>query len=229
MESTHPYFPLSQWCKLIEQSNITLNLLRPSIINPKLSAYSQVFGNFDYQKTPLPLPGMKVLSHVLTIDRRSFYPHAIKGFYVGVVMEHYRCFKIFIPSTGRVRIYGTIRWFPCGSLKLPIPSKDELICSVIDDLRATLQFSVKNNILPPEVTTSRKTLLDLNAIINNRDLHDTPTKPSTSTNVPRVKVQSKDTTIVPRVQLHSNDTTRIPRVQTLDATPSPQPTLLQSK
>ena len=83
----------------------------------------------------------------------------------------------------------TIGWFPHGSLKLPIPSKDELICSVIDDLRATLQFSVKNNILPPEVTTSRKTLLDLNAIINNRDLHDTPTKPSTSTNVPRVKVQ----------------------------------------
>ena len=142
MESTHPYFPLSQWCKLIEQSNITLNLLRPSIINPKLSAYSQVFGNFDYQKTPLPLPGMKVLSHVLTIDRRSFYPHAIKGFYVGVVMEHYRCFKIFIPSTGGVHIDDTVRWLLCGRLKLPILSKDEPLHSAIDELHTTLQSSI---------------------------------------------------------------------------------------
>ena len=49
-----------------------------------------------------------------------------------------------------------------------------------------------------------------------------------TTDVPRVKVQSKDPTRVPRVQLHLNDTTRSPRVQPPAATPSPQPTLIQS-
>ena len=70
MASTQLDFPLSQWCKLVKQGNINLDLLYPSRINPKLSAYDQVFGAFDYQKTPLPPPGMKVLTHVLTIDHR---------------------------------------------------------------------------------------------------------------------------------------------------------------
>ena len=32
-------FPISHWCKLIPQSNITLNMLRPCQINPNLSAH----------------------------------------------------------------------------------------------------------------------------------------------------------------------------------------------
>ena len=97
MTSTCPDFLLSQWCKLIEQYDITLNLLHPSRLNPKLSAYAQVFGTFNYKKTPLPPPVMKVLAHVIPIDLLLFDPYAIKGFSVGIAMEHYRCFKIFIP------------------------------------------------------------------------------------------------------------------------------------
>ena len=70
---------------------------------------------------------MKVLAHVLPIKRRSFDPHDIEGFSVGITMEHYRSFKIFIPSTSGVCIADTIRWLPHGSLKIPIPSKDELL------------------------------------------------------------------------------------------------------
>ena len=84
MESTRPDFPLSKWCKLVEQDNITLNLLRPYRLDPKLLAYSQVFGTFYYQKTQFPQPGMKVLARVLPINRLSFDPHSIKGFSVGV-------------------------------------------------------------------------------------------------------------------------------------------------
>ena len=157
MASTHLDFTLSKWCKLVEQGNINLNLLCLSRLNPKLSAYTQVFGAFNYQKTTLPPPGMKLLSHVLPIDRRLFDLHAINGFSVGVAMEHYRQFEIFIPSTGGVRIADTVIWFPHGSLKLPIPSKDETLCSSIYDLHNTLQPSVKNNILLPEGTTSRMT------------------------------------------------------------------------
>ena len=90
MVSTHTEFTLSQWCKLFEQGNITLKLLRPSKLNPKISAYAQVFGNSHYQKTTLPPSGIKVLSRVLPINRRSFDLHAIKGLSIVVSMEHYR-------------------------------------------------------------------------------------------------------------------------------------------
>ena len=142
---------------------------------------------------------MKVQAHLLPIDSCLFDSHVIKGFYVGVEMEHYFCFKIFIPSTVRVCIYDIVRWFPRGSLKLPIPSKDELLCITIDDLRTTLQLSVKNNILPTEGNTSRKTLLNLNEILKNRDPRDPTNKPPTPTEVLRVIVQSKDPTIFLRV------------------------------
>ena len=41
-------FPASQWCRLIHQCEMTLNMLRRSRINPKLSAYTQLFRVFDY-------------------------------------------------------------------------------------------------------------------------------------------------------------------------------------
>ena len=46
--TTDPTFPLNLWDKLVPQAEITLNLLQPSCINPNLSAYAQVHGNFDF-------------------------------------------------------------------------------------------------------------------------------------------------------------------------------------
>jgi len=34
--------------RLLEQAFLTLNLLRASKVNPKLSAYAYLFGNFDF-------------------------------------------------------------------------------------------------------------------------------------------------------------------------------------
>ena len=62
-----PVLSISKWYKIVEQGNITLNLLHPSRLNPELSAYAQLFGAFNYQKNPLPPPDMKVLVHVLPI------------------------------------------------------------------------------------------------------------------------------------------------------------------
>ena len=55
LASVDPDFPLNQWDKLVEQAEITLNLLRPSRINPNLSAYEQIHGRFDFNRNP-PCP-----------------------------------------------------------------------------------------------------------------------------------------------------------------------------
>jgi hypothetical protein len=63
LAATDDGFPLHLWDMLIPQANITLNLLRGSRINPKLSAYAQIHGFFDYNRTPLAPPGTRVLAH----------------------------------------------------------------------------------------------------------------------------------------------------------------------
>ena len=48
-------FPVNQCDRLIKHAVVTLNILRSSRINPLLSAYNQLYGNFYFNTTPLIL------------------------------------------------------------------------------------------------------------------------------------------------------------------------------
>ena len=48
-----PRFPLGLWCRLLPTIDLTLNLLRTSNLHPQLSAHAALFGNFNYNATPL--------------------------------------------------------------------------------------------------------------------------------------------------------------------------------
>jgi hypothetical protein len=49
-----PSFPLNVWDRLLPQATITLNILRKSRINPRMSAYAQLNGHYDFNRTPMP-------------------------------------------------------------------------------------------------------------------------------------------------------------------------------
>jgi hypothetical protein len=51
--TVHPKFPLYLWNKLLPQAELTLNMLRGSRLNPKLSAWDQVCGVYDYNCTSI--------------------------------------------------------------------------------------------------------------------------------------------------------------------------------
>ena len=51
LKGADPDYPDNGWDLLMPQINITLNLLRASRVNPKLSAYAQVHGHFEFNKT----------------------------------------------------------------------------------------------------------------------------------------------------------------------------------
>ena len=70
----HPDFPLSLWDKLIPQAVMTLNFLRASRVNPKLSAFEQLNGVFDFNRTPLGPLGCKVIFHEMPTARGSWSP-----------------------------------------------------------------------------------------------------------------------------------------------------------
>ncbi|KAI2491412.1 Reverse transcriptase (RNA-dependent DNA polymerase) [Fragilaria crotonensis] len=93
-------FPLHLWDKLLPQAETTLNLLRGSRINPKLSAYAQLHGHFDYNRTPMAPPGIRVLVHVKPQDRTTWSPHGEDGWYTGPAFESYRCSRVApLPTT----------------------------------------------------------------------------------------------------------------------------------
>ena len=84
-----PDFPMREWDRLLVQAELTLNLLRSSRVNPKLFAYAYLFGQFDYNKTPLVPPGTKVVAHTKTSKRASWELNGEQGWYVGPSPDHY--------------------------------------------------------------------------------------------------------------------------------------------
>ena len=85
---TDPSFPMHLWCRLISQAVLIFNLLRASNINPKLSAESQLNGNFDYNKTPLDPAGTAVVAHEKPIQQESWSVHGAIGWYLEPAPNH---------------------------------------------------------------------------------------------------------------------------------------------
>jgi hypothetical protein len=110
--STNPDFPLRLWDSLLPQAEITLNLLRAARTNPNVSAYKTLFGNFNYNKTPLMPPGVKVVVHEKPHQRGTWEPHGKLGWYLGPALEHYRCHQCHIIETNSERISDTVEFFP---------------------------------------------------------------------------------------------------------------------
>ena len=69
-------------------------------MNPSLSAYASLMGNYDFNATPFTPPGTKVLIHNKPLKGGTFGSHGICAWYIGPSIEHYRCYKCYIPSTG---------------------------------------------------------------------------------------------------------------------------------
>jgi hypothetical protein len=95
-------FPMYLWDKTIPQRELTLNLLRGSRINPKLSAWEQIHGRYDFNAHPIAPPGIKVLAHAKPTQRKTWETHAFEAWYVGPAMDHYRCHTVWAKSTRQI-------------------------------------------------------------------------------------------------------------------------------
>ena len=70
--SKDPDFPMQNWYRLLEQTEIAINSLRPSRLKPKISAYTQLNITFKYNRTPMPPPppqGTRTLLHNKPLNR----------------------------------------------------------------------------------------------------------------------------------------------------------------
>ena len=132
LSGADPRFPTNCWDLLIPQANITLNLLRQSTMQPKLSAYAQIHGQFDFNKTPLAPAACQVKVYENKATRRSWAYHAKDAYYTRPAMSHYRCYTCYDTTTKAEIVSNTVQFFP---KQCPMPataSTDRLVMTLQD-------------------------------------------------------------------------------------------------
>ena len=77
--ATDQYFPMYNWDLLLEQAEITHNLLRPSRLNPRLSAYAELNGEFYFKRTPMAPLVTRTLVRENPHSRGIWAQHRNKG------------------------------------------------------------------------------------------------------------------------------------------------------
>ena len=153
--SFDPDYPMRIWNETMEHAELSLNLLRGSRINPKLSAWEQINGRYDFNKTPIAPPGTKVLAHLKpTTQRKSWDMHAIDAWYTGPAMESYRCHKVWNPKTRKQRIVDTLTWCPT-KVAMPIATQGDLLRAAVSDIAIALKKPSQPNTIGWHPSTFR--------------------------------------------------------------------------
>ena len=106
---------LGELTGLIEQTNLTMNLLLPSCLNPKMATEVILNGLYDFNRTPIASLGTKFLVHKKTLVRGAWAPRGIDGWYIGPAQDHYRCYSVYISRIIGTRHSETVDFFPSMS------------------------------------------------------------------------------------------------------------------
>ena len=133
-----PLFPMRRWDLLLNQAEITVNLLRTSKLDPTKSAYEYLNGPFNYDATPMGPLGCKIIAHAKGATRRSWDFRGIEGYYVGPAMKHYRCYTIVRSNTQAIAVSDTVI-FRHHTLTLPALSTEDRIIHCLRALTAAIQ------------------------------------------------------------------------------------------
>ena len=88
LSSVDNNFPIYLWCWIAKQAETTINLLITSITNPRLSAYAQIFGTFDFNATPIVPPG-KITAHEKPTQRVRWSKRGVPGWYIRTALEQF--------------------------------------------------------------------------------------------------------------------------------------------
>jgi hypothetical protein len=194
--------PLQLWDEFLPQVELTLNLLRFSRRNPNISANHELYGPFDFSKTPLAPLGTKALIYDDPASRASWAPHATDGFYVGPASDHYRCLRFYIPATRRFRFADTWRLYP-SHCQVPVLSEDDKTLQAVGDI-----FEMLGGTVPTTASAKIKHLAaitQLSAIMARE-----PNAPSLVNTAPRVGTATPPRVAIvapPRVATTSNTIT----------------------
>ena len=225
LASLNPRFPMRYWSYLLPQSEMTLNLLRPSRLNPKLSAYAQLHGQYDYNRNPMAPPGCELIALVPPAQRPAWGYHGQKAWYTRPAMHHYRCVHAINATTGREFTVETMQFLP-HNFKAPALSPIQLATLTAQKLVDTLnnpRITTWLNPTPHE-TEALSILANIFASMNQRVAVDPDTTapprvphPDAPTQPPAPRVPHTDTPTppAPRVPAPTADNPQAGHAETI--------------
>ena len=216
LASVDPKFPLSEWDRLVPQANITLNLLRNARVNPKLSAYSYIYGQFNFMATPMAPPGTKVVAHISPQKRSTWELNGEVGWYVGPSIKHYRCVQCYFPRTREVRHCDTVEFFP-HEISFPRVTLKDHLAQAAEDIVTILTKPPSKNV--PSLQSgdpTRNAILQLAKLLKRVEIIPEPEidmSQEDDVEAPRVLDKSTETiietqeasTIPHRIPYHSDE------------------------
>jgi hypothetical protein len=129
-------FPMHLWDILLPQAVITLNMLRTSRINTKLSAATHIYGQYDFNRAPMAPPGTRIIAHETPNRRRTWAPYGQDGWYIGPALEYYQCYTVYITKTRGKRVVETVEF--SQKITLPFPSAQDLATKAAAELTHAL-------------------------------------------------------------------------------------------
>ena len=137
-------FPEGAWDLLLPQTNMTLNMLRPCGVNEAHSAYSYIYGAYDFNAHPLAPLGCRAIVHERSIangGRRGSWGNRGKaGYYIGPAMNSYRVWRFYIPETKGIQETDTAEFYP----RIPFPtiSVASQIAEHLDAIKTVLEHPI---------------------------------------------------------------------------------------
>ena len=143
-------------------------MLRTSRQNNTKTAYEELKGPFDFNKTPLAPLGTKALIYDDPDSRTSWGPQGTEAYYISPALQHYRCIRFFNPETRAFRTSGSYKLYPTHC-KHPTTSQADHTLHATNKLYKALKLTpAKEN----QLSTQRKlqhikAFQDLTNIITN--------------------------------------------------------------
>eukprot|EP00956_Cyclotella_meneghiniana_P020333 scaffold35676_cov69-Cyclotella_meneghiniana.AAC.2 len=150
-------YRLSNWCKDLEQVDITLNMMCPCTQNPNLSAHEAMEGMFSFDATPMAPIGTECMIHVKPSRRHTWGYHSMKAWYFAPALKHYRCIKV-VTDAGAVRITDTFKFL---HHTLPVPT----VSSTDRIVKATKQLNDAITGATPAAPDELEAIENLRALI----------------------------------------------------------------
>ena len=123
LASTHKDFPIHLWFQILPHASLTLNLLQQYRMNPKLSGYAQLHGEFNYNAMPLATPGTQVIIHEKPTVRGTWKSRGVKLCYLSPSMNHYRCHCVYVIKIREERESDCVEFSPHNT---PLPYNSSL-------------------------------------------------------------------------------------------------------
>ena len=105
-----PYSPRNLWELLLPQAELTQTLLRQATLDPTQSAWSYFDGPLNYDATPIRPLGCDIITHKKIGTRNVWYFRIAAGWYVDLVLQHYRCHTIVSKATCTAQISDTVEF-----------------------------------------------------------------------------------------------------------------------